>query len=632
VDGRIVKLYADYTGVEVGDGDELALLYSPDLYSSQVAFLESIKLLNGSRSTSRRIDNSNRRLYESSRQRLIELGLTENQVDQLEKTGKADSRIRIVSPIAGTVIEKMVENGQYVKTGQAIYKVADLSTVWLMLELFPKDAANICFGQKVTTKIQSHPGKEFVGRVAFIDPSVDTKTQTVRVRVVLPNASGLIRVGDFATASIVISANSPADQEGAVYDADLVGKWISPRHPHVIADGPGKCTECGMELVPASKFGFVSAPITQQHHVVVPRNSVLMAGGHSVVFVETEPGRFEFREVEVGEIVGDSVSLVSGVKQGESVAMSSVFLLDSAFSMMAKPSLIDPTRAIPRLPEVIDEFNTPEVIAALAELSETDRQAVKLQKMCPVADGVLGSMGVPIPVDVDGRRIWICCGGCETPLRNDSGKYFAILDNAAAEALEKQNKIDEAMAELSAEDRKLAIAQDFCPVANMPLGSMGAPIKVDVKGRAVFICCEGCRDDLLKNSDMYFEILANGPQEAEESPVELPTIRPFIESEDVSDMAVPSMTPPLNSGADQAASGKEKMIDEALATLSVADQELARKQKICPVADLPLGSMGTPIKVDVDGQPVFICCEGCRGRLLKEPAKYLVKLPTEAAK
>ncbi len=629
VDGRIEKLFADYTGVRIDDGDELALLYSPDLYTSQVALLESLKLLNSSRSTSRRIDDSNRQLYESSRQRLIELGLTENQIQQLETEGTADSRIRIVSPIAGTVIEKMADKGQNIKTGQAIYRVADLSSVWLMLELLPQDAAKICFGQKVTTRIQSHPGQEFIGRVAFIDPTVDPKTQTVRVRVVIPNEKGLIRVGDFATASIDISASSPSDQKAAVYDPDLAGKWISPRHPHVISDGPGQCTECGMDLVPTSEFGFVSAPITEQNYVVVPRNSVLMAGRDSVVYVETEPGRFEFRVVEVGQIVGDSVSIISGVEPGEFVASSATFLVDSQFNMSGKPSLIDPARALPSMEPEIDTVNSAELMAVLSDLTKDEQAEVLKQKICPVTETALGSMGTPLPVDINGRRIWICCKGCEAGLLHNPDKYIATLEKAATDDAEEAIKINEAMAGLSNEDRELAEAQKFCPVANYALGSMGTPLKVDVDGQPVFICCNGCRDSLLKDPRKYLDILANGPQATDTESNELPQIQPL--DDDLPVMVLPQMT------AHESAIGgqnddKEEEIAAAIASLSIVDQELVRRQKLCPVADFPLGGMGTPIKVDVNGQPVFICCEGCRGALLKEPAKYLAKLPKEPVK
>ncbi|MEM7456488.1 MAG: efflux RND transporter periplasmic adaptor subunit, partial [Planctomycetota bacterium] len=147
VDGRIDSLFADYTGVNVRQGDELALLYSPELYTSQNAMIESLRFAGDNRSSNEQVNRRNREFYESARQRLIELGMTEEQVSRVEQTGEADSRIRIVSPITGTVIEKMVEHGEYVQTGTSMFRVADLSSVWLMLELFPRDAANIRFGQ-----------------------------------------------------------------------------------------------------------------------------------------------------------------------------------------------------------------------------------------------------------------------------------------------------------------------------------------------------------------------------------------------------------------------------------------------------------------------------------------------------
>src|SRR5690606_16043588 len=97
-------------------------------------------------------------LYDSARQRLIELGMTEEQVSELERQGEASSRLHLCAPISGTVIEKLAVEGEYVKEGQPIYKLADLSTLWLMLELFPKHAAAIRYGQQVTATVQSLPG------------------------------------------------------------------------------------------------------------------------------------------------------------------------------------------------------------------------------------------------------------------------------------------------------------------------------------------------------------------------------------------------------------------------------------------------------------------------------------------
>jgi len=297
VDGRIDRLYADYTGVVVEKGDHLALVYSPRLYSSQVELLLAKKAHKNSQgATLTRVIESSRDLYESSRERLIELGMTASQIDELEQSEKANSRIHLCAPIHGTVIKKYATEGQYVKEGQAIYELADLSTVWLMLELFPEDAATIRYGQKVEAEVQSLPGQKFTGRVAFIDPNVNPKTRTVGVRVVISNEEGLLRIGDYAKATIEVSL---ASQQEGIYDPELADKWISPRHPHIVESSPGKCSVCGVDLVPASQFGFTSKA-NGSEALVVPRNAVLMAGNNSVLYVETEPGRFEIRRVVLG--------------------------------------------------------------------------------------------------------------------------------------------------------------------------------------------------------------------------------------------------------------------------------------------------------------------------------------------
>lgn len=428
VDGRIDRLYADYTGVVVDKGDHLALVYSPRLYSGQVELLLAGKARDDSRSaTLKRVHRTNLNLYESAKQRLIELGMTEEQIVQLEQAGEANSRMRLCASISGTVIEKFAVEGQYVKEGQAIYKLADLSTVWLMLELFPEDAAAIRYGQKVVATVQSLPGKSFAGRVAFIDPTVDPKTRTVRVRVVIPNDDGLLRVGDLAKATIDAPLGSVVDQ-GSVYDPELAEKWISPRHPQVVKASAGKCPICGVDLVPAAQFGFVSKKQASDEVLVVPRDAVLMAGQNSVIYVETEPGRFELRRVVLGPSSGDQIVVLSGVMKGEQVATRGNFLIDSQMQLAGNPSLIDPLRAEPS----IDIEMTEEMIAALAELSDEDRRLAERQRICPVTKMALGSMGPPPKVDVNGQAVFICCEGCRASLLEESEKYLAKLASSVA--------------------------------------------------------------------------------------------------------------------------------------------------------------------------------------------------------
>ena len=349
VDGRLERLYADYTGVLVEQGDPLALLYSPRLYSSQVELLLAKQAWDRSlQSTLAGTAESARGLYESARQRLLEFGMTEDQIATLERDAQASSRLPLHAPIDGTVIERLVAEGQYVKEGQAIYRLADLSSVWLMLELYPEDAASVRFGQRVEARMQSLPGRTFTGRVAFIDPSVESRTRTVGVRVVFPNPQGVLRVGDYATATVetpILGGVDEDDEHGIVYDPDLANKWISPRHPHVIESDPGQCRLCGVDLLPASHFGFASQPLKERHSLLVPRNAVLMAGGNSVVYVETEPGRFELRRVVLGASSGEKIAVLQGLEAGEQVAVDGNFLIDSQMQLSGKPSLLDPAKA-----------------------------------------------------------------------------------------------------------------------------------------------------------------------------------------------------------------------------------------------------------------------------------------------
>src|SRR5690606_23723888 len=208
--------------------------------------------------------------------------------------------------------------------------------------LFPEDASRMRFGQRVEATVQSLPGETFIGRVAFIDPTVDTATRTVSVRVELANEPRRLRPGDYAEARITL----PIGPQGQIFDADLAGKWISPMHPQIIRDEPGKCPICGMDLVSTSEYGFADKEVPEPVSLYVPRSAVLLAGGNSVVYVETEPGRFELRPVTLGPILRDKIVVLDGLKEGEHVATAGNFLIDSQMQLAGKPSLIDPTKAL----------------------------------------------------------------------------------------------------------------------------------------------------------------------------------------------------------------------------------------------------------------------------------------------
>jgi Cu(I)/Ag(I) efflux system membrane fusion protein len=341
IDGRLERLFADYTGVDIAKGDHLAVIYSPQLYAAQVEYVEARRSLGASGGLPA-VREAQESLSANTRQRLREYGMTDEQITDLENTGKAQSRLTMYAPQGGTVVEKLAVEGNYVKAGDPVYRIAELSTVWLMLKLFPEDATRIRFGQRVEATVQSLPGEMLVGRVAFIDPTVDQKTRTVGVRVELLNEERRLRPGDYAEARITM----PIGPQGKVYDADLAGKWISPMHPQIVREEPGQCPICGMDLVPTSTYGFTADPLPQAESLHVPRSAVLLAGGNSVVYVEVKPGEFEIRPITIGPILRDKIVVLEGLKAGESVATAGNFLIDSQMQLGGKPSLIDPTRAM----------------------------------------------------------------------------------------------------------------------------------------------------------------------------------------------------------------------------------------------------------------------------------------------
>ncbi len=338
VDGRLEELFAEYVGVKVAKGDDLALLYSPQLYSAQVEYLSSLQT-----PALDALVGSSGRLSQVARDNLSELGMTQSQIAALRSSGKAEKRLPIASPIGGTVITKHKVEGEYVKKGDPIYRVVDLSTVWLLLDLYPIDAAAIRYGQPVEAMPQSLPGEIYTGRVAFVDPMVNKKTRTVSVRVEMTNFDGRLRPGDYATATVRL----PAIARDEVYDPALAGKWMSPMHPQIIRSQPGTCPICGLGLVPTRSLGYADAPLTDQFTVSIPRSAVLMAGEHSVVYVEspTEPGLFEIREVTLGPLTDVDAVVLQGIEVGETVATDGNFLIDSQMQLEGKPSLMDPGKS-----------------------------------------------------------------------------------------------------------------------------------------------------------------------------------------------------------------------------------------------------------------------------------------------
>ena len=212
VPGRIDDLFVDYTGVEVNKGDPMASLYSPELLTAQEELLQAI-------ATADELQNSNipimretaSKTVTAAKEKLRLWGLTGKQIEEIETRGKTTDHVIIYSPISGVVIHKNGLEGMYVETGTKIYTIADLSLVWVKLDAYESDLIWVRKGQKVEFETEAHPGETFKGKVVFVDPFLDPKTRTAKVRVNVPNTEGKLRPETFVRAEVHAAIKRESD-------------------------------------------------------------------------------------------------------------------------------------------------------------------------------------------------------------------------------------------------------------------------------------------------------------------------------------------------------------------------------------------------------------------------------------
>ena len=228
--GRIDELFVDYTGLSVNKGDHMVQLYSPELYSAQEELLQALQ---GVSTMSNSGLNSLRAAAEgtviAARDKLRRWGLTAAQIKQIEKSNKPTEHVTIYSPASGVVIHKNAQQGMYVETGSRIFTIADLSAVWVQLDAYESDLQWLRYGQQVDFTTEAFPGEKFKGRVAFIDPVLNAKTHTVKVRVNVDNSDQRLKPEMFVRA--IVAARLAND--GNLVDEDLAGRWVSPMHPEL---------------------------------------------------------------------------------------------------------------------------------------------------------------------------------------------------------------------------------------------------------------------------------------------------------------------------------------------------------------------------------------------------------------
>ncbi|MHC4534988.1 MAG: efflux RND transporter periplasmic adaptor subunit, partial [Planctomycetota bacterium] len=231
VPGRLDRLYADFTGITVKEGDHMVYMYSPDLLATQEELLQAKEAVNSlGKSSSKILKSTAEATLDAAREKLRLYGLSDEQIAEIDMNQSASDHFTINAPIGGVVVHKDAQEGMYVTTGTRIYTIADLSKLWVLFEAYETDLPWLRYGQKVQFTSPSFPGETFDAIVSFIDPTVDPKTRTVGVRAIVNNEGMKLKPYMFVRAVVT----SQIDANGDVIDEDLSGKWISPMHPEIV--------------------------------------------------------------------------------------------------------------------------------------------------------------------------------------------------------------------------------------------------------------------------------------------------------------------------------------------------------------------------------------------------------------
>ncbi len=402
--GYLEKLHVNKPWVTVKEGEPLGEIYSPDLYSAARELL--VATGNGGASD----------LAKSAREKLRLLGVGEEEIDEIVKSGKADRRLVLRAPSSGHLIRKDVVEGAHVEAGQTLFELADLSRVWIEAEVYETDIDFLRKGQTIEATLEPFPGRVFTAKVSLIHPHLDATMRTNAVRFELDNPRHELRPGMFATVRIKVPLSEIEPYR------TISAKQASGGRPSEV--------------------------------LAVPDESVIDTGTKKIVYVEREPGVFDGVEAELGLPVDGFYPVIKGLSAGDRVAARGAFLVDAE------------TRLNP-------------ATAALYVGAGGAPQREGPSNEAP-AERSRGSTGEQPPE-------------AQRPM----AQTRALSDE------DRQN-----IARLAAGDRERALAQRLCPVSGEPLGSMGVPIKVVLKGRAAFLCCKGCENQAKSDPDRFLKKLA----------------------------------------------------------------------------------------------------------------------------
>jgi Cu(I)/Ag(I) efflux system membrane fusion protein len=272
VDGWVEQLYVNATGQAVRKGDALLELYSPMIVAAEQDLVLAQRLAGDLSQATEDAIGGAETLVASARRRLAYWDVSPEEIERVERTGQVSRTVRFSSPVSGVVLEKPVVRGQRIMAGDPVYRIADLSTVWVEGEVFERDLPAVKVGQRVMAEFQALPGDQRHGTISYISPTLNPDTRTATVRVVLPNPRLDLKPGMYTTLQFTATGN----------------------------------------------------PV-----LTIPRSAVLVTGARALAFIKRGEGTFEPRELVLGATSDDRVEVLRGLAAGDSVVASATFLVDA---------------------------------------------------------------------------------------------------------------------------------------------------------------------------------------------------------------------------------------------------------------------------------------------------------------
>ncbi|MFI0429187.1 efflux RND transporter periplasmic adaptor subunit [Mariniflexile sp. HMF6888] len=281
IPGRIEKLYINFTGEKVNRGQTLAMVYSPELVTAQEELLQAY-----------RIKETQPELFEAAKQKLNNWKIGESTINKIISSNKPIQQFPITADVSGIITAKKVDLGDYVSQGMPIYEIADLSSLWVLFDVYESDMPWVKVGNKINYTIQSLPGESFEGVVTFIDPLINPQTRVASARVEVKNPENKLKPEMFASGVVNNNVSTSTSKD-----------------------------------------------------IVIPKSAVMWTGERSVVYIKSivsNKVNFKLREVILGASLGDAYVIKEGLSIGEEIVVNGTFTVDAASQLAGKPSMMNP--------------------------------------------------------------------------------------------------------------------------------------------------------------------------------------------------------------------------------------------------------------------------------------------------